>query len=57
VQEDEESLSKLWIPPEVKYLLKSFHMFGEFDPSVFAEVGMLLFDFSKVYILYIYTRI
>jgi hypothetical protein len=38
-QEDEESLSKPWIPPEVKYLLKSFHMFGEFDPSVFLEVS------------------
>jgi hypothetical protein len=41
VKEEEESLSKTWIPPEVKYLLKSFHMFGDFDPSVFAEVSGL----------------
>lgn len=38
LEEEEESLSRTWIPAEVKYLLKSFHMFGEFDPSVFAEI-------------------
>ena len=27
-----------WVPPELRYLLNSFHMFGQFDPSVFTEV-------------------
>ena len=36
---DEESDSiKTWVPPELKYLLNSFHMFGQFDPSLFAEL-------------------
>jgi len=51
-QEDEESLSKPWIPPEVKYLLKSFHMFGEFDPSVFLEVSGLSHSVSFLLSLY-----
>ena len=31
---------KTWrrVPSELKYLLNSFHMFGQFDPSLFAEL-------------------
>jgi len=36
LEEDSESLK--WVPPELKYLLNSFHMFGQFDPSYFAEL-------------------
>ena len=36
---DEEGENiKSWVPPELKYLLNSFHMFGQFDPSLFAEL-------------------
>ena len=59
LQEDEESLSKSWIPPEVKYLLKSFHMFGEFDPSLFAEVSLvclLLCDLFLSIFMLLYLR-
>ena len=36
---DEESDSRQgWVPPELKYLLNSFHMFGQFDPTLFAEL-------------------
>ena len=27
-----------WVPPELRYLLNSFHMFGQFDPALFAEL-------------------
>ena len=26
------------MPPELRYLLNSFHMFGQFDPALFAEM-------------------
>ena len=29
---------KAWVPSELKYLLNSFHMFGQFDPSLFADL-------------------
>ena len=35
---DEEDSLKPWVPPELKYLLNSFHMFGQFDPALFAEL-------------------
>lgn len=38
LDEDEEFMAASRVPPELKYLLNSFHMFGEFDPSVFSEL-------------------
>ena len=37
---DEESVMPGggWVPPELRYLLNSFHMFGQFDPALFAEL-------------------
>ncbi|XP_023346328.1 neuropathy target esterase sws [Eurytemora carolleeae] len=37
LEEEDESL-RSWVPPELKYLLNSFHMFGELDPAVFADI-------------------
>jgi len=36
--EEEEELQNSRVPPELKYLLNSFHMFGEFEPAVFSEL-------------------
>ena len=36
--EEEQEERRPWVPPELRYLLNSFHMFGQFDPTVFAEV-------------------
>ena len=38
LEEEDELLQQTRVPPELKYLLNSFHMFGEFDPSVFSEL-------------------
>ena len=35
---EEEEASGRRVPPELKYLLDSFHMFGQFDPALFAEM-------------------
>eukprot|EP00091_Calanus_sinicus_P005280 TRINITY_DN15701_c0_g1_i1.p1 TRINITY_DN15701_c0_g1~~TRINITY_DN15701_c0_g1_i1.p1 ORF type:complete len:307 (+),score=69.34 TRINITY_DN15701_c0_g1_i1:596-1516(+) len=37
LEEDSEML-KAWVPSELKYILNSFHMFGRFEPSSFAEL-------------------
>ena len=37
LEEDSENL-KARVPPELKYILNSFHMFGRFDPSAFTEL-------------------
>jgi hypothetical protein len=36
--DEDEELQQSRVPPELKYLLNSFHMFGELDPSVFSEL-------------------
>ena len=36
--EEEQEERRPWVPPELRYLLNSFHMFGQFAPAVFAEV-------------------
>ena len=38
--EEEQEERRPWVPPELRYLLNSFHMFGQFDPAVFAEVSL-----------------
>ena len=38
LDEESVSLAGCWVPPELKYLLNSFHMFGQFDPALFAEL-------------------
>jgi lysophospholipid hydrolase len=38
---DEDSISEAglgWVPPELTYLLNSFHMFGHFDQALFLEL-------------------
>jgi len=37
LEEEDEGL-RGWVPPELQYLLNSFHMLGEFDASVFNEI-------------------
>ena len=38
LEEESVQLGGGWVPPELKYLLNSFHMFGQFDPALFAEL-------------------
>jgi len=36
--EEEEERLKTWFPAELKYILNSFHMFGDCEMSLFAEI-------------------